>query len=373
MEHAKRAKKTPEEKEAAKAERKRKSRHPSAQRRLDVLSYYYPIDEERRLIDVTLHYDKASDILATEVGSKERPLVSADFLSKIGTIFDGLPSGYSVDLSLDIADYEGYDPKALMGAFNDALEINHYRSEKGRKRKWLSATIMVLIGIAILFIMGTGSVNGWFGDGENASLISEVLDIAGWVFIWEAVSVLFLSPSETMTLGLMLARRLHELRFYKHGSEEPLEKEDRKALLANWRDDKPAKRAGDWLLLISGSAFFAFGIAYCFNSLMALFTMDLGLDAAQTTWYVVIVVLVSVLYILGGIGGTSRYIGKGPLYRFSGIYAIFLLAVEVSLLIVAIVSGSNVFGGPTGIFSSTVGLIIATAYVVGFFLDRYSK
>ena len=42
----------------------------------------------------------------------------------------------------------------------------------------------------------------WFGEGIKAEVIAETINIAAWVFVWEAVSMLFLEKSEQKIFAL---------------------------------------------------------------------------------------------------------------------------------------------------------------------------
>lgn len=117
---------------------------------------------------------------------------------------------YKIELNLKVDDYEGYDPHKVIEAFNDTLELNQYKARKNRTHKELSSSILILSGILLLFLMAIGKNYSWFGEGVKEEIITEVIDIAAWVFIWEAVTLIFLQMNSQTKFTLSVKKELEK-------------------------------------------------------------------------------------------------------------------------------------------------------------------
>ena len=49
-------------------------------RQIELLGKYYPIDREKKLVTVTLRYEKVTDLLSEEVGISTRPQLNPEVL-----------------------------------------------------------------------------------------------------------------------------------------------------------------------------------------------------------------------------------------------------------------------------------------------------
>lgn len=155
----------------------------AGKRQIELLKQRYDVDEENKIISISLRYDKVSDIVMTNVGKKEYPQFDPSVFENIENLFDDFPMNYQAEIKFDIADYEGFEPNKIMTSFNDSLELTQYSARRHRKNKWLIATIMTLVGVVFLFLLAMGQINGWFGEGVNEEVITEIIDIIGCVFI----------------------------------------------------------------------------------------------------------------------------------------------------------------------------------------------
>lgn len=334
------------------------------ERRIKLLSQYFPLDEETRTFQITLRYDKAEDILDVDVSRPDRPNFKDDVLLRVSDILEQIPSGYQANISFQIKDYQGYDPKSLLSSFNDAMELNHYRGDKEARKKWVQAVLLTLVGIAILAVMGVGAAQGWWGEGETASLTNEVLDIAGWVFIWEAVSILFLSPSEIRSVGLRIRRKVAEIAFWDEEGNS-LVNEGQKGLFHHWIDEGIAHRAGRILLLASGAGYLGLAGYQLFHGVV--FLVQIAPHNDQEMWVDILAyvasLLIALLHFAGGFSGLSRYQGHGLFYRFASAYAV------ISLLFVILEIAYAAFSqSAASIVSGASSFALATLFVLGYFL-----
>lgn len=306
------------------AEKKHKLQLNQSQRQLQILSKYYDIDEEKKEITVSMHYDHADDIIASDVQGKEQPWVTRDFVSRIYQIVDDLPIDYKVNLNVNIDDYDGIDPKVLGNSINDGVELNHYRSNKDIRKKRMTATVLMVTGVLVLFFMGIGTLNSWFGAGETESLVQEVLDIIGWVFVWEATSILFLEPSDSKKTDLLLQTRIRQIALYNY-EKDLVFKEDRDTILDSWIDASRSQKTGSVLLLISGGLTLAYAAAYLISSITNLVN---NVSSGEVEGGGVITLLVifylsfTIILTVQGFAAFSVYAQHGKLQKLAGPFAI---------------------------------------------------
>ncbi len=342
-----------------------KTKNASVSRRMELLSHYYRIDEEKKIVYLDVHVDKATDLLENGFGKGESLAFSNAMLEKIADIYEKIPLEYRVEIDFRVGDYEGYDPTDLLTRFNEALELNNYLIQKSKRKKWLQAVILMLAGLAILVLMGFGTMHHWFGEGEAASICNEVLDIAGWVFIWEAVTVLFLEPNRLGVLGLRILSRTSEIVFYGADGARMVFEEG-KAIVSKWEDEGKVKKAGRISLLLSSAAF----IAMAFGSLFLAIT---SFDVAKTDPVMLASMIVSTVFIvlfnfLSGAAGISKYVGRGKLGKWSLPFAVIIAIELVFYVIISIIYASWDFTAPM-IFT----FISEIAYIFGVLTNMERK
>ena len=296
----------------------------SPSRRIELLSHYYRIDQEKRVVYVELRFQKATDLLEEDCGIKENPMFSSSILEKIGSIYEQIPADYFAEIEFEIEDYEGYEPASLLEKFNEALELNNYQRQKSKRKKWLQAVLLTLAGIAVLAFMGVASVHHWFGEAgsESEALWIEVFDIAGWVFVWEAVTVLFLEPNPLGVLGLRILSRTSGIRFLNKGSKEVLAEENGRGIVAKWEGESALEKSSKIALLLSSTAFLAIGVGSFFSSI--LYVLSSSWEAWKIGLFLGFSLFSSVFDILAGASGIQRYLGRGKLRKLSLPFAIVI-------------------------------------------------
>ena len=337
----------------------------SSNRRIELLSHYYKVDKENKIVYIELRYEKASELLEKGCGLSSSPMFSTSVLEKVGSIYSLVPVDFTAEIEFYINDYEGFDPKGLLERFNEALELNNYLIQKDKRKKWLQAVLLILAGISILAIMGVGTVNHWFGaEGtESAALWSEVLDIAGWVFIWEAVTVFFLEPNPLGVLGLKILSRTNGIRFYQGIDKTILAEENGKAIMAKWEDEGKIEKSGKTLLLVCSAALLATGVGTFMSSCLACLSGNK--DTAQIISTIIAGAIV--LVIDGGAGGTgiARFVGKkGKIASASIVFAVL-----ISLQLIGYIALSFYYMDWKFTFPAVLTFLLQVGYVYGVVVD----
>lgn len=334
-------------------------------RQIELLKKYHEIDEEKKLVIVKLSYKNVDEILMDDHQSKEHPEFNPEVLSRISQIISHIPLGYKIDLRLSIDDYGGFDPDLLLESLNDRIEMSHYSSLQGVKRNGIRIALLLIAGIvALVFKILAGSA-GWFGEGVSNELASEIIDIVGWVFIWEAVSIMFLSPSEERTRTIQFRTRIDSISFIDGNDGEVVSSEKCEKVFEQWAEESKLKKLSRNLLLTAGSGFLTIAISSLIVNLITVF----DLIGKESPLYITIVFLVSLIFfvitVIAGIGAISRYIGYGPFQKSVAFFAVACLFISITSIILSFVGdpsgGFNAKTFVSGLFS----LIFYVMYVFG--------
>ena len=87
------------------------------------------------------------------------------------------------------------------------MDMSRVRFRKENRKKTLIVILLILAGLLFIVLSKT-VLSALFTDPTMNSIFVEVLDIVGWVFIWEAVTLLFLNPSESLKNGSQIVFEL---------------------------------------------------------------------------------------------------------------------------------------------------------------------
>ena len=317
-------------------------------REIDLLNKYYEIDNENRIATMPLHYEKASDLINNKIISKDNYLFDYEELTLINDMIKRIPIMYKVNIDLQIDDYEDYDPKELLSGFNDAMELNQYNYQRENRFKFLKAAILLLVGISILFTMAYAKLNGLFGSDDRASVYSEILDIIGWVFIWEMVTVAFLTPSELGVNSNMFKLRVRNISF-SNSNKEILATENLTDKAREWDSERRIEKASRLALLISGVSFLSLrsiDLIDLLTSLPSYFSVYEGEVTASAIFTLIgltaLTVVITIVEVFGGISALRMYASKRVKKVFPIIFSVLLFAVliiKVSLFGISTTSG----------------------------------
>lgn len=336
-------------------------------RQIELLEKYYNIDNENKIISIDLHYQKVSDILLTNEGNINYPLFKNEIIETVNNAIKRTPRDFKINIVFDIEDYENYNPKQIIESFNDTLELGQYSARRSKQTKNLIAAILILIGIILLFFMIIGNNNNWFKEGIKSDIISEVIDIAAWVFIWEAVTMLFLEQPEQNKLALLIRRKVVQITMLKSGIKEPLYVENTNSIFNNWEDESKIKKFGRNCLLISSSAFLFLAIFNIYNLFSILLKNDLSTPKIIIS--VIVTIISCVISILAGLGGIFKYIGKkNILANFVQQYAIFLTIIIIINIVI-----NSIYFNYVGLISIIPSFIINILYIIGYKIEKHIK
>ncbi len=304
---------------------KQKKLTKKVQRQLDLLSKYYEIDSENRLINIELHYEKASELFEMDVVTKGTPKFKREILARISELLESVPEGYKVDFSIKVDDYEGVKVNNILESFKDQLEMFNFQIYKVKSGRMLTAVILALVSVGILFVRQF-LLNQEILD--DSILLTEMLDITAWVFLWEGVSTLFLRSDEYRDVSFRIIDHIKSFALIDK-SNKVVARMDKEQIKKDWVNVSRREKNARKMLLIAGALSFASGVVTIFDMIPEFF-------AEQTNYLTFMIsavaqIVVGVIGIIGGIGACSLYCESGKFQKavpvVSYIYLILDLAV----------------------------------------------
>ena len=349
-------------------EKKERKLSKKVQRQLDILSKYYEIDHENKVIKMELQYEKASDLFEMDVVTKGTPKFKTEILARISELLESVPASYHVDFAIKVDDYEGLKVENVVESFKDQLEMFNFQIYKVKSGRLLTAVILALVSVGILFVRQFLLNQGVIDD---SILLTEMLDISAWVFLWEGVSTLFLRSDEYRDVSFRIIDHLQSFSLYDKNNKcvssigsEQIKKE--------WVNISRKEKTGRKILLIGGAISFATGIIVILNLIPEFFVENVD-------WSVFLVnaipqIAVGIIGIIGGIGACSLYCEQGKFQKavpvISYIYLVFDLAVLGALIYSCI--KNHIVGKELATFIITVVIVLSSsiAYFIGYRLLR---
>ena len=188
-------------------------RRRKKEEQLQLLSSYFKIDTENRQMDIPLSFERYSDVFESSVGEVNGPHLAKDeIFDRIESAFKLRPRGYKVNIAIRIKDPEGHSIEDCKRGFYDALSL--YEKSYIRRDRWKLWAALALLVFGLLFLIFNLLFNNlsWV-DTESAAwkIVSEVLDIAAWVFIWESVTIYFIERPESKAFRHLFRTSLNRL------------------------------------------------------------------------------------------------------------------------------------------------------------------
>jgi hypothetical protein len=195
--------------------------HRVYKRQLELLKKYFTVNDKDHTVLVDLYYDSAEDIIDPRKGNGTNDLVKDEVLSDIKNIMGMIPNAYKIRLQIVIDDYKGYSPEQLMISLKDNIDFHFYEGKKEIMRNRRMSILLLGFGIMILTFVGFVAMKHPFGTTEAESIVTEVMDDAASVFIWEAVTIAFLETSTIASQQMIAANRFASISL---SSSNPKEK-----------------------------------------------------------------------------------------------------------------------------------------------------
>lgn len=274
--------------------------------------------------------ENAEDLLEHPAAPGFRSLFKNDFFEECQQIITRFPAPYRLNAEIILEDWENHNPQEPAKSFRDSLSImQNTKRMNGRRALFLSA-MFVIAGFLILALMVCGQNLGWFGSGFSASLWEEVVDIAGTVFLWEAVTVVFLETSEQSVSDPGIRKRIASLTFRNTDGTLLLRVcDDQLFQLTDWTA-RMQQLVRD-CLLVSGCGLVLSGI----NALMFVLNPEFPMDGEVLTKVRMYLSFLSIFQVAAGVGGFYLFWGRRNVFTALAKVYVFCELV-ITVLIIAI-------------------------------------
>ena len=179
----------------------------------DTLMRHYDLDDEKGLCTIHFRFDKFDDFFETHVG--KRPLLKGTLRDDLEETLLRIPKCYDLILDIDIKDDQKHTKEEAVTALRDGLEFNSYSYRNRLHGKSVISLVLLFVGLAVLILLALLKVFV-FKDNDTAAegILSEVLDIAASVFIWEAVTLYFIERNETKAAWGRARSRIRSICFH---------------------------------------------------------------------------------------------------------------------------------------------------------------
>jgi len=340
----------------------KKELNSSEKRQYEIASKYYDVDLENNIVTVPFHFEKITDVIDEKRSTKEKPIFSFSLLESIQDLKREIPHKAKINIEVSVDDYEGYDKKVLENGIKDALEMSSHSLRFVEGRTWLKSLFILLTGIILLVILNILRRANVIDPEGVGSIFDYVFDTAACVFIWEAISLIFLYPSEQAVTVKSVFASLNSVSFKNSDNELMFEITNQELQSLIYSETK-ARRKGRFCCLISSSLYISVGLIVLIELLFAL--KEIFPFKLTITLYIFIFLLVVIVFsLLSGISGILRFLEKGFLGKLAPLFSTISLVGDIALVISLIVS--KVKGQPTPPTYFIGVILIAFAAIIFF-------
>lgn len=206
-----------------KREKIMKDKKNRLQRQIELLQKYYDIDTENRCITTHLNIDKITDLFQNEVNMENRnPLFKREIIDKMIQLSNQSPTDFKMNFIFEVNDFQDYDEDEMLGYLKDNIEILQFQSFVDKRKKFKKGIILLSIGILFLAFNIFGQFFHWFGKDTSFIylILTEMIDISAWVFVWEAVAVMLLERGEETAKLNHFTQKIGTVSFIKKNTSD---------------------------------------------------------------------------------------------------------------------------------------------------------
>lgn len=184
---------------------------------IELMEQYFDVDNENKIVTVHVHFDSVEQLFNNYrvVKSGKKPLISNEVSEKLEQILERIPKRYKLNLEISIDDYNQFSKEQLKQIVYENLLMKKFSYRIKIQKNYHQAFILGGIGVLFLVLNIVGQFLHWFGpiDGIFNLIMSKFIDIAAWVFIWEAVTISLLESTEHRGLLKALDKKINDIIF----------------------------------------------------------------------------------------------------------------------------------------------------------------
>lgn len=179
------------------------NRKKLSQVREELLDEYYQIDGNKATF--SLNFKTLDDIVdETFIGHKSL-ILEQDFEEKLKEYIALLPKKYELTININIEDTQGHSVDEIKSMFQNNRKLNKFKRLQSNSKKTGIAIAMTIIGSLFFLFYALGVNYNWW------PILVEFLDIACWVFYWEAVTIVFIDVLGENSKTKILQKRTKQI------------------------------------------------------------------------------------------------------------------------------------------------------------------
>lgn len=183
----------------------------------DLLTKYFSVDDDKGIVTATVRFDSFDEMLNPNLGDQKERMLSEEVKDSIERVFKIVPRFYKVAFDFHIGDFGHWTLDDAYRIFDENTKLWHWNTKRSLSWKSKGAIVLTLVGFIVLVINAMFVAFHWGDQIENGPLkeiISEILDIAAWVFIWEAVTLYFIDRNQIKFKEGDFRRRIARVDFH---------------------------------------------------------------------------------------------------------------------------------------------------------------
>lgn len=326
-------------------------------RQLEVLSHYYPIDLDNRVITIQLFYDKASDMFDQHVGVKKHRKLNPEIVDLIESTSKKIPFSFKIDVNLKVNDYEGYDPKDILQSIKDSFEIHHYAYRSAKRIDKTKFAILSIFGVILLGLWALLSAyNILATETAVGKTLLEIIYTIPCVLFWEAIYVIFWPNEAYGSKHHKLLYLLNKISLFDKKMKRICFM-DKKAFMEGWEDISLKKTFYRLSFMIIATLLLAFAIL----NIIACIDVKYSLGVSRAFWITTmsITTINAFFGIVAGITSLSLYLEKGKIRKYSTLICIILLATCIVNMVLTAILFASIKASPVIIVFSALILVCA--------------
>lgn len=185
----------------------------------DFLHDHFIVDDTNALVKVHMEYENFSDLFNGEYFEKGY-ILNDSFQDKLADVIKYIPDPYTMDIEINIKNYGNHTKEECKSIYLKGINetLNNADGKIKRYSKWsffllVIGILFLVINIVFLSLYNEDKVNSAFFSQTLHDVLTEIFDIAAWVFVWEAVTLYFMER-EKLIFGITKSKeKIHSVTF----------------------------------------------------------------------------------------------------------------------------------------------------------------
>lgn len=185
---------------------------------LNIEKEFFIINDEDKTCEMNLLFTSPDEIFDKNSITKI-PVFNDDFIEWLQSAFDYAPKKYKIILNVEFDDLNGYKEEELHEIFIKNLALEIKKIEKTASTKNRIALNFIILGV--IFFIGMVLVGGLMDSKSiGVQILESILEIASWVTIWEAITIIVIDTKERRSYMSSMAKRFKSIVFKKKKNKE---------------------------------------------------------------------------------------------------------------------------------------------------------